>query len=89
MKTTFLLLLAAATVGGCATHAPKPVSNNPDLLRVSDEKPVGYPKTFYEHVPNTLMCEEVNQDWRPGAYNGHKVWFREELRKTVNCPASP
>lgn len=86
MKTALVLMLVAASLTGCATPAPAPVSNNPELLRVSDEKPSGYPRTFYEHVPNTVVCEQVNQDWRPGTYNGHKIWLRDETRRTVNCP---
>ena len=84
-----LSLPALAVLAGCAAQptGPKPVSMNETLLRVSDEKPVGYPKHFMEKVPSTNLCWSVSQDWRPDIYNGYRIWFRNERRETVNCPA--
>lgn len=87
MKQILIFAITAASLIGCAAPGPKPISNNPELLKVSEEKPAGYPKTFHVRVPNTTVCEEVTHDWRQDTYNGHKIWFRDELRKTVNCPA--
>jgi len=87
MTRIFVSTLVAVGLIGCATPRPIPPLNNPELSRFSNEKPAGYPKTFYVRVPDTMVCEEVSQDWRQDSYNGHKIWFRDEQRKTVNCPA--
>lgn len=89
-KIAFLAPAVIAFLSGCATapdttSAASTVLGNTAKLRISEEKPVGYPRARMEKVAGMNWCLKSTEDWRKGSINGTTVWLLDEKNETMAC----
>ncbi|MCH4564721.1 hypothetical protein MKP05_16590 [Halomonas sp. EGI 63088] len=80
------LLLATALLAGCAGNSisPRYTSENPDIMRISDERPANPEKTT-EDLGS--YCVEVSETWNAHGTtpDGQSLWAKDTARAVVPC----
>lgn len=80
------LLAAAALLAGCAGNAISPTytSANPDIMRISDDRPADPEKTV-EDLGS--YCVEVSETWNSHGTtpDGKRLWAKDTSRTVVPC----
>ncbi|WP_111415313.1 hypothetical protein [Billgrantia lactosivorans] len=86
LRLTLPLLLIAALLAGCSSNAlaPRYTSENPDIMRISDEQPANPEKTV-EDLGS--YCVEVTETWNSHGTtpDGQTLWAKDTQRAVVPC----
>ena len=86
LRHTLPLLLATAVLAGCASNAlaPRYTSENPDIMRIGDERPANPEKTT-EDLGS--YCVEVTETWNAHGTtpDGQSLWAKDTARVVVPC----
>lgn len=81
-----LLLMVTTMVAGCGANAvaPRYTSENPDIMRISEEQPANPEKTIEELGS---YCVEVTETWNAHGEtpNGQTLWAKDTNRAVVPC----
>lgn len=80
------LAVVAALTAGCASSAISPTytSANPDIMRISDERPAD-PEKRVEDLGS--YCVEVSETWNAHGTtpDGKSLWAKDTARTVVPC----
>ncbi|MFQ3787623.1 hypothetical protein [Halomonas sp. A29] len=86
LRLALPLLFIAALLVGCGTNAlaPRYTSENPDIMRISNEQPANPEKTT-EDLGS--YCVEITETWNSHGRtpDGQTLWAKDTQRAVVPC----
>ncbi|MBD3895107.1 hypothetical protein IEI94_04490 [Halomonas sp. ML-15] len=86
LRTLVPALVAVAFVAGCSSNAISPnyTSENPDIMRIGDDRPAD-PERYVEEMGS--YCVEVEETWNDHGTtpDGQTLWAKDTARSVVPC----